>query len=119
MTRKLGALLAVACVSLTAASTSGARTSAAVCPNFKQGRITFKSETIGNTWTCASAKTWIVKLSADPVPKRVTKNIPLANGPRGYHCFAMPFSTGGHATGGACFKGTLAYPRSGFSWFPA
>jgi hypothetical protein len=105
--------------SLAAASTGGAATAGKICPKFKQGRITYRSETIGTTWSCASAKSWIAKLALDRVPKTVTRNIPLPNGPRGYHCFATAFSRGGHATGGACMKGTIAFPRSGFSWFPA
>ena len=118
MTRKLGVLVVVASVALAAASTGSATTTGKVCPKFKQGRTTYQSQTVGTTWTCAAAKTWIAKLSLDRVPKTVTKNIPLTNGPRGYHCFATPLSKGGHATGGMCIKGTLAFPRSGFAWFP-
>src|SRR2546430_16117655 len=120
MTRNLGALVAVvALVSLAAASTSGATSAGKICPAFKQGGIKYQSQTVGTSWTCASAKSWIVKLSLDRVPKSVTKNLPLTNGPRGLHCFATPLSRGGHATAGSCIKGTLAFPLSGFAWFPA
>jgi hypothetical protein len=40
-------------------------------------------------------------------------------GPRGYHCFAEPDSRRGRATSGTCFKGTLAFPGTGFAWFEA
>ena len=84
--------------------------------NFKQGGRTYRSETIGTGWTCASAKAWIVKLIGDRV-HIVSKSVPLTNGPRGYHCAADPTSEGGHATAGHCIKGTIAFPRSGFAWF--
>jgi len=48
-------------------------------------------------WTCASTKPWIVKLSSDRV------HVGIAN----------------RATAGQCFKGTLAFPRSGFAWTAA
>jgi len=119
MTHKLGALALVALVALAAASTGGARDAGKICATFKQARITYHSQTVGTGWTCAAAKSWISRLSLDRVPKTVTKNVPLTNGPRGYHCLATPLSRGGHATGGMCIKGTLAYPKSGFAWFQA
>jgi hypothetical protein len=115
---KLVALLVVASACLAAASTAGAARDGQVCQSFKLRGLTFKWETVGSGWTCSSAKPWIVKLSADRVHVTGT-NVPLANGPRGYHCVATPFSRGGRATGGACLKGTFAFPKSGFSWFTA
>jgi len=93
-----------------------ARPAGQVCRAFKQGRLTFSSETLGAGWTCSSAKTWIAKLSKDKI-RHSTTNIPLSNGPRGYHCFATPSSQGGRATSGSCIKGTIASPGSGFAWF--
>jgi hypothetical protein len=117
MIRKLAMLVAVAALSLAAVSTVGAaRTGAAVCKSFKLGGKTYQSETLGAPWTCKSAKAWIVKLHRDRVPRTVTKNVRLNNGPSGYHCFATPFSSGGRATAGTCIKGTIAYPRTGFAW---
>jgi hypothetical protein len=108
-------LVVVASACLATASTAGAAGAGAVCPTFKQGRLTFHPETLGTGWTCSSAKPWIVKLIADPVHVG-SRNVPLTNGPRGYHCLATPFRQGGHATSGACFKGTIAFPGSGFAW---
>jgi hypothetical protein len=119
MTHKLGVLAVVALVALAAASTGGARSAGKICPKFKQARITYESQTVGTGWTCGAAKSWIARLSLDRVPKNVTKNIPLTNGPRGYHCLATPLSRGGHATAGTCIKGTIAYPKSGFAWLPS
>ena len=108
-------LVVVASLSLAAASTVGAARAGQVCPSFKQNGRIYRPETIGTGWTCASAKPWIVKLSGDRI-RRSTANVPLTNGPRGYHCFATPLSRGGRATSGTCFKGTLAFPKSGFAW---
>ena len=105
-------------VSATAATIVAASAHAArpqVCSTFKQAGETFTSFTIGTAWTCASAKSWIGKLSDDRVG-HVTKNVPLTNGPRGYHCFAIAGSKAGRATSGTCFKGTLAFPQTGFAW---
>jgi len=100
------------------AAVAQAKPAAQVCPAFTQGRLIFKSETLGTRWTCASAKTWIAKLSRDKI-RHSTSNVPLSNGPKGYHCFAEPSSKGGRATDGTCFTGTIAYPGTGFAWFEA
>jgi hypothetical protein len=118
MNRTLAALVVVASLCLAAASTAGAGRAAAVSPTFKQGGRTYRWETIGNSWTCKSAKTWVVKLIGDHIHSS-TKTVPLTNGPRGYHCFAEPDSRRGRATSGTCFKGTLAFPGTGFAWFEA
>lgn len=115
MKRKPATLVVVASACLAAASVAGAAPAGQVCPQFKHGKRTYRYLTVGTGWTCGSAKRWIVKLSKDRV-HAVSTNVRLGNGPRGYHCFATPFSSGGRATAGACIKGTVAYPKSGFSW---
>jgi hypothetical protein len=115
MRRMLATLAVLASACLAAASTAGAVGTGKVCPTFKQGRLTFHPETLGTGWTCESAKPWIVKLIGDRVHVG-SRNVPLTNGPGGYHCLATPLSRSGHATSGACFKGTIAFPRSGFAW---
>ena len=115
MNRKLATLVLVASVCLVTASSVGATGAGQLCRSFKQGALTYTSQTIGTKWTCGSAKTWILKLSADRVG-HVTRNVTLKNGPRGYHCFANPVSRGGRATAGDCFTGTIAFPKSGFAW---
>ncbi len=69
MNRKLAALVVVASLCLAAASTAGAARAAAVCPSFKQGGRTYQWETLGSSWTCKSAKAWVVKLIGDPIHK--------------------------------------------------
>ena len=118
MNRKLAALVVVASLCLAAASTAGAARAAAVCPSFKQGGRTYQWETLGSSWTCKSAKPWVVKLLGDHIHTSI-KNLPLTNGPRGYHCWAEPNSRRGRATSGTCFKGTFAFPGTGFAWFEA
>jgi hypothetical protein len=100
------------------AAVAQAKPAAQVCRAFKQGGLTFNSETLGTRWTCASAKKWIAKLSRDKI-RHSTSNVRLSNGPKGYHCFAEPSSQGGRATAGTCFTGTIAYPGTGFAWFEA
>lgn len=116
MTLKLALLLVVAAAFLATASTAGARSAGQVCPSFKQSGVSYRWETIGKGWTCASAKPWVVKLIGDRVHVE-SKSVPLTNGPRGYHCAANPGSRGGRATAGQCIKGTIAFPQSGFAWF--
>lgn len=114
MNVKLATLVVVTSACLAAASTAGASRAAQVCPTFKQGKLTYHLETLGTRWTCASAKSWVVKLSGDSA-RIVSRNVPLTNGPRGYHCFAIAGSHG-HATNGTCFAGTLKFPGTGFAW---
>ena len=117
-TRRSGISLVISLLAALAiaAAVAQAKPVGQVCRAFKLSGLSFSSETLGTGWTCSSAKTWISKLSKDKI-RHSTKNVPLSNGPRGYHCFATPSSQGGRATAGACIKGTLAYPGSGFAWF--
>lgn len=116
MKRKLAALIVATSACLAAASTVGAAGTGQLCRSFNQGGRSYHLETLGAGWTCTSAKPWVAKLIGDPVHV-TSRNVPLANGPRGYHCSANPLSRGGHATAGQCIKGTIAFPQSGFAWF--
>ncbi len=110
-------LLAAAAAACALASGAGAARDGQICKTFKQNGVTFVSQTVGSSWSCSAAQSWIRKLSTDRVGK-VTTKVPLKNGPSALHCFATPGSTGGRATSGACIKGTLAFPKSGFAWYP-
>ena len=58
----------------------------------------------------------VVDLPTVPVmPTTTAGQVALKNGPKGYHCVATK-DTSGHASVGACYKGTLAFPKSGFLW---
>ena len=119
MTRKARRGTIAVAISVTAILVNGAAVRAAptaqVCGSFKEGRLTLKSFTLSTRWTCSSAKSWIIKLSADKV-QVTTRNVPLTNGPRGYHCLATVGSEGGRATDGTCFTGTIKFPGNGFAW---
>ena len=115
MKRSIAALVVVSATCLVVVATSGASRAGELCPTFKQGSVTYRSQTVGTSWSCANAKSWIVKLIKDRAHV-VSKNLPLKNGPRGLHCWAVAGSQG-HATSGTCIAGTLAFPKSGFAWF--
>ena len=114
MNRKLATLFLIAAACLASASTAAATRTGQVCRSFTHDGMTYRFETIGTGWTCGSAKTWIVKLSGDRVAA-AAENLPLKNGPRGYHCFAT-LARAGRASAGTCIKGTIAFPKSGFGW---
>ena len=88
---------------------------AAVCPSFTTVGTTIQWSVVGSGWTCGSAKKWVSKLVQENVTKADPK-VTFTNGPKGYHCQGAADDTG-HVTAGACYKGTLAHPTSGFQWF--
>lgn len=109
------ALVAAAvAASLAGATTSHAASAGKICPAFKTSGLKVQWETAGTGWSCTAAKKWVVKLIHDHV-KPAVANVPLKNGPKGYHCFAS-FEKKGLVAGGLCYLGTLAYPKSGFTW---
>lgn len=114
-TRILGALLAVA---LAAAIGSSAAQAAPVanstCHPFTLNGHKIHWEVIG-TWTCTTAKRWVVKLDKDKVKPQLG-NVALHNGPARYHCYATSESSKGLVVDGTCYLGTLAFPKSGFAW---
>ena len=114
MIRKLVPLLVALAAFVAAAASADAAPAGQLCPSFKSNGLTFRWETAGTGWTCGSAKPWVVKLSGDRIAS-VGGNVKLTNGPAGFHCWGT-IAKKGFAAGGACFKGTWAYPKSGFTW---
>jgi hypothetical protein len=118
MLRRAWVAFAVLALAATAVSTVASAVPAAaagkVCPSFSQSGVKYFSEVVGTGFTCNTAKTWVLKLSKDPVDTTAGRAA-LSNGPKGYHCVATDDAKG-HASVGACFKGTLAFPKSGFLW---
>jgi hypothetical protein len=109
------AIVAIAAVGVPIATAATASAKAEVCPVFTASGVKYQWETVGTGFTCGSAKPWVMKLikdSADTSSGKVT----LTNGPKGYHCFASS-ADNGHASAGQCYKGTAAFPKSGFAWF--
>jgi hypothetical protein len=99
---------------LAATSNVPATAAGKVCPSFSKSGLKYFSETVGSGFTCTTAKTWVLKLIKDSVDT-TGGQVALHNGPKGYHCVATDDAKG-HASVGACYKGTLAFPKSGFLW---
>jgi hypothetical protein len=59
----------------------------------------------------------VLKLIKDRVDASSGK-VARTNGPRGYHCYAVSDKKG-VASDGQCYKGTAAFPKSGFAWSSA
>ncbi|GEM_PF-1912820 len=115
MVRSVTSLAGMLAVAATAAVPSlHAAPAGKVCAPFKHRGLLYRWQTVGRHWTCASAKPWVVKLADDRVASGAG-NVRLKNGPRGLHCYAT-IATHGRASGGACFAGTWAFPKSGFTW---
>jgi hypothetical protein len=112
--RRLLVLVVVLAASLAATTAVRATSSGQLCPSFSKGGFKYQWETAGTGWTCASAKPWVLKMIADHVRPRVGL-VPLKNGPKSLHCFAVSEQKG-YVTGGVCYRHTLAFPRSGFTW---
>jgi hypothetical protein len=118
MNPKLAMLVVMASACLAAASTAGAAPAGHYCPSFSKGGLTYRLF-ISNGLTCGYGKTWAVKLSSDRVTVDPNvQNVPLSNGPSGFRCFARA-RTKGHASAGLCYKGSLAFPKSEFTWLGA
>ena len=104
----------VATAAFAAVSEVPATAAGKVCPSFSQSGLKYFTETVGSGFTCATAKSWVLKLTNDPVDTTAGR-VALNNGPKGYHCVATNDAKG-KASVGACYKGTLAFPKSGFLW---
>jgi hypothetical protein len=108
------AIVAIAAVGVPIATAETASAAGKVCPTFSASGLKYTWETAGTGFTCDSAKRSLVKLLKDKVDTSSGK-VALTNGPKGYHCFATNDQKGS-ASGGICYKGTLAFPKSGFLW---
>ena len=99
-----------------AGAATGARASgtAAVCKSFSaSGLKKVEWSVIGNV-TCAKAKPWLVKILAYHGKPDV--KVVLKNGPKGFKCQATTDGKG-RPSAGACYTGTVAFPKNGFQWF--
>ena len=98
-----------------AGGAAGARVAetAAVCKAFSASGLKLEWSVIGNV-TCEKAKPWLVKLLADR-GKPDVKSV-LKNDPKGFKCSATNDAKG-RPSAGACYTGTVAFPKNGFQWF--
>jgi len=106
-----------AAVAITAvAATAGAQAAptSGICKPFSvSGAGKIQWSVIGNV-TCQEAKPWLLRIlgkhGAAGVQAKVT------NGPKGFHCRATDNSKGIPSIG-ACYTGTLKFPKNAFQWF--
>jgi hypothetical protein len=106
------ALVATAVVA--GASGTPAAAAGKVCPSFSSSGLKYFSETVGSGFSCDTAKTSVLKFSKEHVDTTAGRAT-LPNGPKGYHCVATDDAKG-RTSAGACYKGTLAFPKAGFLW---
>ena len=108
-------LVVFVAVMLASFAATGARAaaSAAVCKTYSASGLKVQWSVIG-TVTCAKAKPWLTTLLADR--GRPGVKVVLKNAPRGFKCSATDDSKG-RPFAGACYTGTLAFPKNGFQWF--
>ncbi len=111
------AVVAIAAVGIPMVTAGTASAAAAVCPTLSASGSKYTWETVGTGFTCGNAKHWVVKLTKDRVDTSSGK-VALTNGPKGYHCYAVSDKKG-VASDGQCYKGTAAFPKSGFAWSAA
>ena len=111
------AIVAIAAVGMPIATAGTASAAAEVCPTLSAAGSKYTWETVGTGFTCGNAKHWVLKLIKDRVDTSSGK-VALTNGPRGYHCYAVSDKKG-VASDGQCYKGTAAFPKSGFAWSSA
>jgi hypothetical protein len=113
---RAAAMIAAGIVAIFGAGTAtGARASATagVCKSFSaSGLKNVEWSAIGNV-TCAKAKPWLLRLLADHGKPDV--KVVLKNGPKGFKCSATDDAKG-TPSAGACYTGTVAFPKNGFQW---
>jgi hypothetical protein len=113
------ASIAAATIAAVALATSAATTdvhaaaAAGICKSFSAAGVTIEWSAIGNV-TCQEAQPWLLKIlaKAGTPDAKVTPSI----GQKGFHCSATDNGKG-RATAGACYTGTIAFPKNGFQWF--
>ena len=112
--RMIVATIAAASVTIFAATTGAhAAPAAARCTSFSvSGAGKIQWSVIGNV-SCQQAKPWLLKiLGKHGAPDAQAK----VNAPTGFHCKATN-NAKGIPSAGACYTGTIAFPKNGFQWF--
>jgi hypothetical protein len=103
----------VVVAALGGATASRASSDAAICKSFSAAGVKYRWSVIGNV-TCGKAKPWLARILADR--GKPGAKIVIRNGPKGFHCSATADAKG-RPFAGACYTGTLAFPKNGFQWF--
>jgi len=107
-------IAAVATAVVVATTAAYAAPTAAICRSFSvSGAGKIQWSVIGNV-TCQEAKPWLLKIlgkrGAHDAQAKIT------NAPRGFHCRASD-NAKGIPSAGACYTGTIQFPKNGFQWF--
>jgi len=104
---------AVAVAAFAAAIDAHAAPTAAICRSFSvSGAGKIQWSVIGNV-TCQEAKPWLVKILGKHGAANAQAKV--TNGPTGFHCRATNNSKGIPSVG-ACYTGTLKFPKNAFQW---
>ena len=112
---RMTATIAAAAIAACAATTGAhAAPTVGICKSFSvtgAGKIQWSA--IGNV-TCQEAKPWLVKiLGKHGTPDAQAR---ITNAPTGFHCRATN-NAKGVPSAGACYTGTIKFPKNGFQWF--
>lgn len=108
------AIAAVGIAAFVAPTGAQAAPAAGICKSFSvSGAGKIQWSVIGNV-TCQEAKPWLLKIlgkhgAADAQAK-------VTNGPTGFHCRATN-NAKGIPSAGACYTGTIKFPKNAFQWF--
>jgi hypothetical protein len=107
-------IAAVAIGAFAATADAHAAPTAAICKSLSvSGASKIQWSVIGAV-TCQKAKPWLLKILAKHgAPNAQAK---ITNGPRGFHCRATNNAKGIPSVG-ACYTGTLKFPKNAFQWF--
>jgi hypothetical protein len=107
-------IAAVAIGAFAAATSAHAAPAAGICKSFTaSGAGKIQWSVIGSV-TCQDAQPWLLKiLGKHGAPDAQAK---VTNAPSGFHCRATN-NAKGVASAGACYTGTIKFPKNGFQWF--
>jgi hypothetical protein len=108
------AIAAAAIVALVSPIGTHAAPTAGICKSFAvSGAGKIQWSVIGDV-TCQEAKPWLLKiLGKHGAPSAQAK---VTNAPTGFHCRATN-NTKGIPSAGACYTGTIKFPKNAFQWF--
>ena len=110
----VAATIAVAIVALAGSTTAHAAPAAAICTPFSvSGAGKIQWSVIGNM-TCQEAKAWLLTILRKHGARDAQATV--TNGPTGFHCRATD-NAKGIPSAGACYTGTIKFPKNGFQWF--
>jgi hypothetical protein len=107
-------IAAVAVAAVAAATGAYPAPTAAICKPFSVSGVgKIQWSVIGNL-TCREAQPWLLKIIGKHGAADAQANV--TNAPKGFHCRATN-NAKGIPSAGACYTGTIKFPKNGFQWF--